>query len=175
MDIFIITGSLHGGKTSFAARLAEALKKAGRSVGGFVSPGLWNGGVRSGFDIRDVFSGETVPLARTEAVSGYRFRQFSFFPEGIEFGFSSVKASLGRPDDYVFIDEVGKMETQGMGWGPLIPDVLSSRSAAVFAVRAEYAGLVAETFSIKRPVIIDIEAPLEAALAFMGLGPLYCN
>ncbi len=51
-SIFLITGNIQGGKTTYLSELIEVLKKRDLSVGGFLAPGSFASGKRSGFTLK---------------------------------------------------------------------------------------------------------------------------
>ncbi|RLD56273.1 MAG: hypothetical protein DRI97_07795, partial [Bacteroidetes bacterium] len=81
-NIFLITGTIQGGKTSYLIELAELLRKRGLSVGGFLAPGTFESGERSGFKLKNILSGVEIPMASTKETAGwFKYRRFWFNPD----------------------------------------------------------------------------------------------
>ena len=67
-NIFIISGRIHGGKTTFAGALAETLKKEGYQVAGFLCRGTFNNDQRNSYTLQELDGGTKIPMAS----SGFR-------------------------------------------------------------------------------------------------------
>lgn len=65
-SIFLITGDIQGGKTSYLAELIEVLRKRNIIVGGFLAPGSYESGERSGFRLKNITSGVELAMASTK-------------------------------------------------------------------------------------------------------------
>ena len=59
----LLAGGENGGKTTRAAELVAGLQQLGYLITGFLAKGLWQAGVRSGFDLWEVSTGRTALLA----------------------------------------------------------------------------------------------------------------
>ncbi len=115
--IYVITGKIHGGKTTLVTRLAEQFKKESITVSGFIAPGSFQQGVRSDFTLINVKNGEQIPLATLGARKGWmNFRRFSFNPVAFQLGEAWIREGVSSQDQLVIIDEVGPMELKGLGW-----------------------------------------------------------
>lgn len=120
-NIFVVTGEVHTGKTTFVRNLVERLRENKVTIAGFLSKGAFSNGERSEFILIDLESCMEVPLASVEAKQGWtRFRKFYFDPQVIRMGEMIVEAALGGDPDLIVIDEVGPMELQGQGWSDLL-------------------------------------------------------
>ena len=93
---------------------------------GFYSRKIENGGERLGYDLVDLTSGDSVPLAReheklpalwNEALS---HGHFSFCREGFSRGGKIVTEALDSGVQSIFLDEIGKLELEGRGFASLL-------------------------------------------------------
>ncbi|MBI5243035.1 MAG: DUF2478 domain-containing protein [Elusimicrobia bacterium] len=125
-----------------ASSLAESLRRSGASVGGVLAPGLWEEGVRGGFDAVDLGTGERRTFCRRNGPETWQaLGAFRFSPEGLSFGLKALAEARRKDADIILIDEVGPLELQGQGWAPEL-DALAAerRKPMVWVVRS---GLVA--------------------------------
>ncbi len=110
----IITGRPGVGKTTVFSKTIELLRDKGITVGGFVCPEIRRGGVRVGFDIIDILSGECSPLARVSGpnlpgVCVAKVGKYCVLEDAVTVGCKAIDVAL-RAADVVGIDEVGPME-----------------------------------------------------------------
>jgi len=153
--VFLIKGKRGRGKTSYAARLAEELIKSGFRVGGILAAGLWENGVRSGFDLVVLGSGERLPLCRRNMISSLSAGPFGFYPEAVEIGKKALE-SAGAAGGIVFLDEVGFMELRGEIWGESLTGLCGKEGITlVITVREELAGIVKERWKM-RPAVVNL-------------------
>jgi nucleoside-triphosphatase THEP1 len=84
-------------------------------------------GRRTGYDALDLSTGDRVALCRTDVPDQLLSAgQFSFFPEGFEFGFRVLLNNRHREHpDLVILDEVGPLELDGKGWAPALSEILA--------------------------------------------------
>ncbi|OGS14384.1 MAG: hypothetical protein A2285_09650 [Elusimicrobia bacterium RIFOXYA12_FULL_57_11] len=134
--VFIITGAHGGGKSELVMELARLLRAAGKRPAGICAAGLWENGVRAGFDFVDLASGKRVPLCR-RGVPGASVRagEFGFYSGGLAAGTAALSAENASGADVVFVDEIGFLELEGGGWAPALERLLSSSRPVVIVVR----------------------------------------
>ena len=115
--IFVITGGVHEGKTTFLTELLERLSEEKLKIAGFLCPGFFKDGARSGFNLLNTADGNQLPLATIEEKQGwFKFHRFNFNPEAFQVGETWIREALSLQPDLLVIDEVGPMELQGKGW-----------------------------------------------------------
>ena len=115
--VILLTGAKGQGKSSLCAEVARLAGQRGLRVAGVLSIGHWDNGTRSGYQVRDLFTGETRWLARRSQQGGQlRYGQFSFEPEGFELGRRALAAGAVRGAELLIVDEVGPLELRGLGW-----------------------------------------------------------
>ncbi len=116
-NIYLITGKVQEGKTTFLSELVEQLKKEELRITGFLSRGFFANGERTGFTLENLNTGEQVPMATVEEREGWlKFRRFYFNPMAFKLGEKWVSSGLSQRPDLVVIDEVGPLELEEKGW-----------------------------------------------------------
>ena len=90
-------------------RLAEYLKREGFKIGGMATREIREKGVRVGFEILNLATGEKGILARVGGV-GPRVGKYAVNLEGLNrVGVNAIQEAVQRAD-LIFVDEVGPME-----------------------------------------------------------------
>ena len=116
-SIFLVTGPVQSGKTTLLTKLVIELKKEGWYVGGFLAPGSFISGIRSGFRLQSIATGEEHAMADTQERSGwFKYRRFWFNPEAFKAGQQWIRSDMQQAPSVMVIDEVGPMELEGSGW-----------------------------------------------------------
>ena len=64
MNIYVITGAIQTGKTTWIARMLEQAAQRGQQVSGVLAPAVFEDGVKTGIDALLLPSGECFELAR---------------------------------------------------------------------------------------------------------------
>ncbi|MCK4747762.1 MAG: DUF2478 domain-containing protein [Bacteroidales bacterium] len=148
--IFLVTGGVQSGKTTFVNKLVERLWKDRLRVAGFLSEGTMMDGVRVGFTLVDLQSGRRIPLASVEPVKGWTpFRRFYFNPEAWKKGETIIREGLLEDPHLIVIDEVGPLELQGAGWSAILDELAAKRPAVqLWVVRKQCLQEVIETWDI---------------------------
>lgn len=117
LNVFLITGPVHAGKTTFLKKLVDLLRERGVKVGGFLCPGSFDSGKRSEFYLKNIETGIELPMASHREVSDWKkYRRFWFNPDAFQTGKEWIRSSLVQKPAVVVIDEVGPMELEGSGW-----------------------------------------------------------
>lgn len=126
----LITGSPGSGKSTLVRRLIDGLP--GTRFAGLSTPEVRRRGVRTGFKMVDLASGDEAVLAsisgKGPAVSKYRVDI-----EAVDAMVEKIEESLDRAD-YVFIDEVGKMELFSKKFEAFVEHVFSLDKPVVAVV-----------------------------------------
>lgn len=139
-----ITGAVHAGKTTAARALISALRARGMTCCGVLSRARLIGGRCIGYDIEDISTSETRPLARAvEENLNFDIKCDVFFGGALRIGryvfdaeaFASGERCIGAapPQSVVFVDEMGRLERRGLGL---------ARAAQAAAERRDLAGVV---------------------------------
>lgn len=114
--IWIITGAREAGKTRFCQKVVSEARTRGLNVGGLLSPAVFTDGVKTGFNVQDLTTGETRPLAALrEAVADAVTPRWNFDAQSLGWGSEILRCST--PCDLLVIDELGPLELlNDQGW-----------------------------------------------------------
>ena len=166
--VYIITGAHGSGKSKLVMELAQLLREAGKKPGGICAAGLWENGVRSGFDLIDLAYGARVPLCRRGATGGAASAgEFRFYREGLEAGLAALSAEALAGADAVFIDEIGFLELDGGGWADRLGALLEKNNSPLVLVARDYLlDRVRARWSLGRAIVWKTgEIPAETAFS----------
>ncbi|MCS7117408.1 MAG: nucleoside-triphosphatase [Thaumarchaeota archaeon] len=132
--LMVVTGPPGSGKTSAALRVAEELRSRGIEVSGFVTREVREGKTRVGFDIVELPTLSSLPLARKGQPSRYRLGAYAVYPDNLEkCGLPAIRLALERGVVLV-VDEVGPMELMSQKFVEVVGSAVSSVSRALFTV-----------------------------------------
>ncbi len=158
-NIFLITGTIQGGKTSYLIELVELLRKRGLSLGGFLAPGSFDSGERSGFKLKNILTGVEIQMASTKEIAGwFKYRRFWFNPDAFIQGMEWIRKIMPDEPQVVVIDEVGPMELEGSGWWEILEFLKSSTvPVQLWSVRENLIEEVMQRWDIPDSHIIRID------------------
>jgi nucleoside-triphosphatase THEP1 len=122
--VLLLTGRIGEGKTTFVSGLVRELKRRSVAVKGFLSRGEDREGIRVGYLLENIETGERWPLASVHPAGGWTpFRRFFFNPATFEQGRSWLAGQEPGVAPLVVIDEVGPLELEGGGWFSLLEEL----------------------------------------------------
>jgi nucleoside-triphosphatase THEP1 len=147
--LFILSGPVHSGKTSFVAgRVGEALKRGIRPVG-YLSPAAWEGGRPEGYDLLSIPGGRCLPFLRRSGGDDWqRVGPYFLVPETLALAQAVIRGGAGSP--LLIVDEIGPLELQGRGVRSAVEELLSRPPEKLLLVVRE--GLV-DVFRKNIPVL----------------------
>jgi nucleoside-triphosphatase THEP1 len=154
-NIFIVTGRVQGGKTTFLQELTDRLKEE-INLAGFLSMGSFIGDQRSSFTLRNIQDGKQLVLATIEESEGWvPFGRFFFNPEALREGERIIRRGLVQRTDLVVLDEVGPFELQGGGWTGIL-ELLEKEyeMAQIWVVREQILDQVLDRWNIPEKNVI---------------------
>ena len=123
--VFILTGKINEGKTTFARRLVENLVAGGLKPSGFFSIGNANDQTRHAYSISDIQSGAEHALCSAKpGKNKLKVGRFYFDESGVEAGRRIITDSLNQGNDLLVIDEIGPFEINDQGWAPAIEEAI---------------------------------------------------
>lgn len=127
-----MNGGQGEGKTTLVTEVVRLLQKEKIKVGGFVAPGNWKKGVRSGFDLLNISDHYTIPLCQDEPRNGYlQNGRFWFNPKAIQAGERILDACRVDETKVIVLDEVGKFELEGKVWHDALREILAANNKAI--------------------------------------------
>jgi len=158
--MILITGDPQSGKSTLLETLISVLRGQHITTAGILAKGLWDSGVRSGFHLIDLKRNERVQLARRLTHRKKDSIAFEFFPSGIQAGQRALSRASCAGADVVIVDEVGRLETDGKGWAPLLPPLLKLDDMIhLWVVRTRLVETVCRIWHLNRPHIVRADAP----------------
>jgi nucleoside-triphosphatase THEP1 len=132
--IFIISGDVGAGKTTFFRKVVEGLQSRGVPVAGFVSERVFREGTLVGYDIVDIGTVARTPWLRRGG-SGESIGPFTISAAGL----AAAAAIIGTsdPSGLLAVDELGPLELEGWGfWTSLKPLLDAPGRSFLFVIRA---------------------------------------
>ncbi len=132
--LFVLTGPVHTGKTTFLAGAVARWKASGLDVGGFLSVAPPGNGCDRGYALVDLKDGTSAPFLTRKGEPGWpSVGPYRFVPEVLE----RARGILLRDRDaaVLVVDEVGPAELEGGGLWPALAEVLASGARCLCVVR----------------------------------------
>jgi nucleoside-triphosphatase THEP1 len=124
--LFIITGPVNSGKTTYLLDLLGELESSGLRPAGFVSERPQEMDAVCDYTIRDLMSGRAEPFSSRTPVEGWTgIRHFYFNPEALALGKKILASAKNAGTGPVVIDEVGPFELTGEVWSGSIERLLT--------------------------------------------------
>jgi nucleoside-triphosphatase THEP1 len=156
--ILILTGSIRGGKTTFARELTGFLKKEKIRVAGILSERVMEGSSTTGYDIVNIQTGERWAFLRQGSEESMeRIGRFVISQGGLESGRRILHSLAGKEKQIVIIDEVGLLELKDGGWAGCITNLLTGPSPYILmTVRDIYVEDVKKKWDLDNAEVIDI-------------------
>ncbi len=156
--IFIITGDVHEGKTSYVEKLITKLKENQLQLAGFLAKGSFNQDVRDAYKLLNLSTNESIALASIHENPGWiRFRRFWFNPQAFNEGHRILEQAAGLRNGLIVVDEVGPMELDQKGWHASLLKLTSiSQSVQLWVVRRNLVEEVSQAYRLKPAMLIDI-------------------
>ncbi|UCG27564.1 MAG: hypothetical protein JSV24_11415 [Bacteroidales bacterium] len=164
--VYIITSIPGKGKTTFLSELATLLKRGNIAVGGLLERGEWKNGERSGFNLEDLSTGKTMPLATVmKKKSWKKLGKFYFNPDSVSYGNILLQGNEILKNEVIILDEIGPLEINGELWARGLTRITEKfRGILILSVRQNLVKKVTEYWHLPEPETIDIteEDPCQA-------------
>jgi nucleoside-triphosphatase THEP1 len=156
--VYIVTGEVGEGKTTFLLRLTDILKKKDIKVGGILAPRIIEEGMTTGYDTVDISTGIRTPFLRhinREITSGVE--RFTQMEDGYQAGLKALDPDNNMDSILMVIDEAGPLELRGEGWAGRISELLNiNKWQIIIVVRKNLVDEVARKFGIKDVMIYEV-------------------
>ncbi|WP_462324191.1 nucleoside-triphosphatase [Desulfoplanes sp.] len=165
----ILTGAPQEGKSTLLAECLDRL--SGIRTAGILAKGLWKNDLREGFDLIDLATGQSTPLARRNLLAAPGTIPFTFFKKGMEAGNRALDPARCKNADVICVDEVGRLEMTNKGWAPRLSPLLQlDHPAHLWVVRRELVGPVSLKWHLQEPTIVSVNDPtaLQTLIACIG-------
>jgi nucleoside-triphosphatase len=145
--IILVTGQPGIGKTSTLRRVVKELERREYAVGGMICSEVREGGIRVGFEIKDLSTGERGWLAHVNQPEGPRIGKYRVNSTDLDIiGVGSILGAL-QTADIVAVDEIGPMELSSQAFG----------NALMRAVESDKPILGTIHYGLKNPLINRIK------------------
>lgn len=116
-NVFLVSGKVHGGKSSFVELLVEECREAKFNVAGFIASGTFKQNKRDSFTVTDLSTNKSFLLGSLRKESNWiKHRDFYFDPQSFKQGEEIIAKGLDDMADLIVLDELGPMELAGNGW-----------------------------------------------------------
>ena len=149
----VITGAIGSGKTTFLKELNAKIKLSNRSVSGFYSERIIKNEETIGYDVVAVEKCEkAVFLRKSGKDEQEKVGPYFIYEDGVNLAQKSINSSA----NYIFIDEIGKLELKGKGWANILPDLVNSDSTLILSLREEIHQELIRKFKLKPTFIFTI-------------------
>ncbi len=153
--LYVITGPPGCGKTTTIRLIAEKLRLIGIPIGGMITSEVRRGGIRVGFEILDVSTGKSLPLAGLGNEEP-RIGKYSVYISNIEeIGVKSILQAIDN-NSVVIIDEVGPMELMSRKFIESVERALSQSRIIVATVHFTSRHQLAEKLRRKATRLIQL-------------------
>ncbi|MDZ7633940.1 MAG: nucleoside-triphosphatase [Bacteroidales bacterium] len=155
--VFIVTGTIGEGKTSWLAKLSGLLKEKGVRVGGILGLRIVEEERTTGYDVSDISTGARAPFLRYTGSETMGVDRFTVDDAGYEAGKNALHPETNHDKDVVILDEVGPLELRGLGWSERLVWILNEPGAIlIIAVRKNLTEEVTDKFGITGARVIDV-------------------
>jgi nucleoside-triphosphatase THEP1 len=174
--ILVLTGPVHGGKTTFLERSLARWASLGLAPGGFLSIAMTGASGATGYDLLELRTGCRHPYLRREGKpDAERIGPFFFVPETLELARTIIREAEAR--ELLVVDEVGPLELLGGGLWPALREALSRPGLRCLLVaRAEILEEIVAASAPVVPFIFDVRDPnVQMLLDGSLLGTVKCN
>jgi len=157
--ILVLSGPVHGGKTTFLERSLARWAARGLAPGGFLSIAVTGESGATGYDLLELKTGRRHPYLRREGKpDAERIGPFFFVPSTLELARTIIREA--DPPELLIVDEVGPLELLGGGLWPALREALSRSSMRCLLVaREEILEDFVAAIAPVVPLIFDVRDP----------------
>jgi nucleoside-triphosphatase THEP1 len=137
--VIILTGRIHEGKTTFAANIVREAVEVGLKVGGILPKAEISNGERTGYNVLDIKTQQTLKLITKEPTDDYydHFGSCFFLKNGMKLALECLSPEYLQESDIVIVDEIGAMELKNRGYGEQVTSILNSDIPVVVLIIRE--------------------------------------
>lgn len=121
--MFILTGPVHSGKTTFLKNTIPVLREKKLRIDGYLSEGIWKNKEFIGYDLYDLKDHQYFPFIHKKGQEDWqRIGPFYFLPETLDRAQRIIHRC--KNTDLCIVDEVGPLELKEKGVWPALKDIL---------------------------------------------------
>jgi len=149
-NIYVITGNVQSGKTTYLSELVKAFQERGIHVAGFLCRGQLMEGKRSGYTLVNILDGSEILFATRNKHKGWQnYGRFFFNPEAFAEGEQILLKAMAIKSKIVIIDEVGPLELEDKGWATMLGQLQKEKELIqIWTVRENLLERVLEKWNI---------------------------
>lgn len=126
--IFIVTGPVHSGKSTFLANVVTLLQKQSLAINGFVTHVQVDVDGLKRYVVEDLITGQKQLLCADIPQTGpVRTGRFSFYEQGLSLGETIINRQVNSYFDLLVVDEIGPLELKDQGWAPSLDRIFRER------------------------------------------------
>ncbi len=153
--IYVVTGKIESGKTTFIHELVTKLKTEQISVSGIYSKRIVENYMTTGYNVVKISNGESIKFMRTKGSRNQqRIGKFYIYHEGLVAGKEEL---LLNKTQIKVIDEIGKLELEGKGWCESLYKIIEyPESNLLLSVREEVVNEVNLKFGFTPEMIYSV-------------------
>lgn len=153
--VYIVTGKIESGKTTFIRDLVKKLQSEKISVSGVYSTRILENGITTGYNVVTISTGQTEKfLSITGESDQERIGKFYIFQKGLETGKAEI---LQYKSQLIVIDETGKLELEGKGWADSLNQLINIPNFnLLLSVREEVVNEVTMKFGFTPEIIYNL-------------------
>jgi nucleoside-triphosphatase len=135
---YFITGPPSSGKSTVMAVCVREMRERGLKVGGIATPEVRERGRRTGFDVVNLATGETSPLARAGMGSRFRVGRYGVDLESFESLALPALRFAQESCDVVCIDEIGRMELFSKPFEEMVEGLIHGSKPVIAVLHRNY-------------------------------------
>ena len=153
--IYVVTGKIESGKTTFIHELVTKLKTEQISVSGIYSKRIVENYMTTGYNVVKISNGDSIKFLRTKGSRNQqRIGKFYIYDEGLVAGKEEL---LLNKTQIKVIDEIGKLELEGKGWCESLYQIIEyPESNLLLSVREEVVNEVNLKFGFTPEMIYSV-------------------
>ncbi|MFO7733661.1 MAG: nucleoside-triphosphatase [Candidatus Aminicenantes bacterium] len=157
--IFILSGPVHGGKTTLLESSLPGWASRGLAFGGFLSVAVLDGQGQTEYDLLDLKEGRCLPfLRRTGEPDAERTGPFFFVARTLDLARAIIYKAA--PGELLVVDEVGPLELEGRGLWPVLRKVIfRPEQRSILVAREEILERFVASLRPSVPLIFDVRDP----------------
>jgi len=157
--ILVLTGPVHGGKTTFLESSLARWASRGLAPGGFLSVVVTGADGTTGYDLLELKTGRRHPYLRREGdPNTERIGPFFFVSSTLDRARSIIREA--DPREVLVVDEIGPLELLGGGLWPVLRETLSRPGMrCLLVVREEILEDVVAALGPSGPLVFDVRDP----------------
>lgn len=165
--VFIITGRVGAGKTSYIKELTEDFNSKEIKICGIYANRVMNNEQTVGYDLIDIATGTAEVFLRiNNNCAANKIGKYEIFSKALALGIRRLNSLKNSDVNTIVIDEIGKLELNGQGWASVFNDLIKNTDKQlIITVRDSFVNKVIDKWNIQNYEIINVENVEQKLLA----------